>query len=534
MGEKKYIFKIGKGDLMFSEDDGTKGYRIKLIEENSPNDARKTILLDEPYFLQYNKFPDSSCAWKCQLTSLIADNNVGSLSMSFCCTDKDTYKGESCDRKKEDFSSIRILQKEDKYQLILENCRGFFDLPKSLVLPSSLLKSLNKFAVREYYEKQSNTGENQLILSEDDNNLIIKDLSGNTVCKLLQANLYVTEDSRLASNEQKDQTLQELKYVTVVTDSTDRNYEDLLIYVSDRNGNPIDNTSNINTQLSNILKSSNLYDSIIYQQISKDIFKNLTSDQLQALAEHLNDDQLQALVDHLTNHQLKTLAQELNETKLKIIVPILNENQLEALVKGLKPEQLENILPQLKMDQFKVLINSIDDPQLIDLTRNLSDHHLTILSKELWHERLPILVHTLEEDKLKDLINKLDNFKFEVVVQNLIDPSRIKVVINSLTDEKLQILARNMPEQQFAELLNNLDAKELKDIIHKLPYEKVTTVIGQSGDKHQLDLIVRVLEEKLEEQKNYIKNLLGDDNSIVDPNNPNEFSYLYYHPVVEI
>ncbi|MGL9689168.1 MAG: hypothetical protein ACR5K6_05570 [Wolbachia sp.] len=57
-----------------------------------------------------------------------------------------------------------------------------------------------------------------------------------------------------------------------------------------------------------------------------------------------------------------------------------------------------------------------------------------------------------------------------------------------------------MPEQLFAELLNNLDAKELKDIIHKLSYEKVTTVIGQSGDKHQLDFIVRVLEEKFGDQ----------------------------------
>ncbi|MGL9682239.1 MAG: hypothetical protein ACR5K2_04785 [Wolbachia sp.] len=57
-----------------------------------------------------------------------------------------------------------------------------------------------------------------------------------------------------------------------------------------------------------------------------------------------------------------------------------------------------------------------------------------------------------------------------------------------------------MSEQLFAELLNNLDVKELNDIINKLPYEKVTTVIGQSGNKYQLDFIVEVLEEKFGDQ----------------------------------
>ncbi|MGL9761834.1 MAG: hypothetical protein ACR5LB_06590 [Wolbachia sp.] len=288
--------------------------------------------------------------------------------------------------------------------------------------------------------------------------------------------------------------------------------ENVIAYFSDRDGNMTHDPQYFEKVIINIIKDfKDLYDAIsncgilllenLTDTYIQNIIESLTGNQLQALAEHLSDDQLQALVDYLTNHQLKTLAQELNETKLKVIVPILDENQLETLVKELKPEQLENVLPHLKIDQFKVLINSIDDPQLIDLTRNLSDHHLTILSKELWHERLQFLVHTLEGDKLKDLVNKLDHEKLEVIAQNLTDPGRIKLIIDSLTDsEKLQIFAHNMPEQLFAELLNNLDAKELKDIINKLPYEKVTTVIGQSGDKHQLDFIVGVLEEKFGDQ----------------------------------
>ncbi|MGL9702296.1 hypothetical protein [Wolbachia endosymbiont of Cimex lectularius] len=288
--------------------------------------------------------------------------------------------------------------------------------------------------------------------------------------------------------------------------------ENVIAYFSDKDGNMTHDPQYFEKVIINIIKDfKDLYDAIsncgilllenLTDTYIQNIIEYLTGNQLQALAEHLSDDQLQALVDHLTNHQLKTLAQELNETKLKVIVPILDENQLETLVKELKPGQLENVLPHLKMDQFKVLINSIDDPQLIDLTRNLSDHHLTILSKELWHERLQFLVHTLEGDKLKDLVNKLDHEKLEVIAQNLTDPGRIKLIIDSLTDsEKLQIFAHNISEQLFAELLNNLDTKELKDIIHKLPYEKVTTVIGQSGDKHQLDFIVRVLEEKFGDQ----------------------------------
>ena len=287
--------------------------------------------------------------------------------------------------------------------------------------------------------------------------------------------------------------------------------ENVIAYFSDKDGNMTRAPASDERVITNIIKDfKDLYDAIsncgilllenLTDTYIQNIVEYLTGNQLQTLAEHLTDNRFQALVDHLANHQLKTLAQELNETKLKIIVPILNEDQLGSLVRGLEPDQVKNILPHLKMDQFKSLINSIDDHQLVELAKDLPEHHLTILSKELWHERLPILVHTLEEDKLKDLINKLDNFKFEVVVQNLIDPSRIKVVINSLTDEKLQILARNMPEQQFAKLLNELSPEELKDIIHKLPYEKVTTVIGQSGDKHQLDFIVRVLEEKPGEQ----------------------------------
>jgi hypothetical protein len=55
----------------------------------------------------------------------------------------------------------------------------------------------------------------------------------------------------------------------------------------------------------------------------------------------------------------------------------------------------------------------------------------------------------------------------------------------------LQIFARNIPDQLFAELLDNLDAKELKDIIHKLPYEKVTAVISQSGDKNQFYAVIK-------------------------------------------
>lgn len=332
-------------------------------------------------------------------------------------------------------------------------------------------------------------------------------------------------------------------------------------YFLDREGNIIDSPDNkvlqkslapcsreeaeeiiINNILSNIpddVLSSNAFIKFLVKGLSDEQLKTFTNTindkQLQAIAKYLTDDQLQALVDHLTNHQLETLAQELNETKLKIIVPTLNEDQLGNLVKELEPDQVKNLLPHLKMDQFKAFITSLDSEKFTVIVKDLAEHHLTILSKELGVDQLRALVSSLQEDQLKDLVNKLDDRQLIAIAQDLTDPSRIKVIIGSLIDpKKLQILAQNMSDEQFAKLLNELSSKDLKDIIHKLPYEKVISVVGQSGDKSQLDHIVRILEEKLEEQKNYIKNLLGDDGSIVDPNNPNEFSYLYYHPVVEI
>ncbi|QOD38791.1 magnesium transporter MgtE N-terminal domain-containing protein [Candidatus Wolbachia massiliensis] len=302
---------------------------------------------------------------------------------------------------------------------------------------------------------------------------------------------------------------------------SNENNRDVIAYFSDKNGTSTSNSNSNEWCIINIIEDfKDLYNAIstsnicllgdltdIYiQDVAKyftdsqlqTLIKHLTNEQLQILAEHLTDTQLEVLVDHLTNHQLQTFAQELNETKLKIIVPILNEDQLGFLVRGLHPEQLGDILPHLKTDQFKALIKNIDNYQLAELARDLADHHLSILSKELGYDQLQVLVHTLEEDKLKDLVNKLDDEKLEAIAQDLIEPSRVHIIIKSLANnpEKLQIFAHNMSDQQFAELLNNLNAEELKDIIHKLPYEKVAAVVGQSGDKTQLDTIVRVLEEK--------------------------------------
>ncbi|WP_175937613.1 hypothetical protein [Wolbachia endosymbiont of Madathamugadia hiepei] len=116
--------------------------------------------------------------------------------------------------------------------------------------------------------------------------------------------------------------------------------ENVIAYLSDKDGNMTDSTRYFEEAIINVIKD--LYDAMsncgilplenLTDTYIQNIVEYLTSNQLQTLAEHLTDNRFLALVDHLTNHQLKTLAQELNETKLKIIVPILNENQLEALV----------------------------------------------------------------------------------------------------------------------------------------------------------------------------------------------------------
>lgn len=232
------------------------------------------------------------------------------------------------------------------------------------------------------------------------------------------------------------------------------------------------------------------------------LVKNLTDKQLQVLAEHLTDGQFQALVDHLTNHQLQTLAQELNPEKLQIIVPILNDAQLGALVRDLNSEQVKEILPHLKVDQFKALINNIENYQLVELAKDLDENHLTILSKELWSEQLPTLVHALEGDKLHNLIKNLDYEKLVMVARDLTDTNKIQMIIESLADDpvRLQAFAHNMPDQQFAKLLNELNAESLKDIIHKLPYEKVTAVIGDVGNKDQSNATIEMLKQVLEEK----------------------------------
>ncbi|MFP3022499.1 MAG: hypothetical protein ACEY3K_06145, partial [Wolbachia sp.] len=134
--------------------------------------------------------------------------------------------------------------------------------------------------------------------------------------------------------------------------------------------------------------------------------------------------------------------------------------------------------------------------------KDLAEHHLTILSKELEGDQLKALVNSLQEDQLKDLVNKLDHEKLEAIAQDLTDSNKIQIIIKSLVDnpEKLQAFARNMSNEQFKELLDNVGAEELKDIIHKLPYEKVTAVIGDLGNKDQSNDIIKMLKEKFNEQ----------------------------------
>lgn len=350
----------------------------------------------------------------------------------------------------------------------------------------------------------------------------------------------------------------EYKYVTWEESGDTYKY-----YFSDDQGNIIDSPDNEALQyiewhvkeevIQDIVSSKIPVNIMLSKAFAKIFVENLTENQLEALANTLNNEQLQvlaenltdnqfrALVDHLTDHQLQTLTQELNPEKLQIIVPILNDAQLEALVRDLNPEQVKEILPHLKVDQFKALIKTLNDEQFTVLAKDLAEHHLTILSKELEGDQLKALVNNLQEDQLKDLVNKLDHEKLEAIAQDLTDSNRIQIIIKSLVDnpEKLQAFARNISNEQFKELLDNIGAEELKDIIHKLPYEKVTAVISDLGNKDQSNAVIEMLKKKFEEQNKKqeemkekleeLKELLEGDDIV----NPNQFSYQHSSVVNE-
>ncbi len=350
---------------------------------------------------------------------------------------------------------------------------------------------------------------------------------------------------------------QECEYITLEGSGND--YQ---LYLSDSRGNPVEdenpqtptflvesivlNNSILYNDYSNLkeiissngledLISSNIFTKFFIKDLTKNqlktlantlsneqlqkIIPELSSNQLQVLAENLTDNQLQALVDHLTNHQLQTLAQELNPEKLQIIVPILSGAQLGALVEDLRPEQVKEILPHLKVDQFKVLIKTLNNEQFTVLAKDLAEHHLTILSKELEGDQLKALVNSLQEEQLKDLVNKLDHEKLEAIAQDLTDSNKIQIIIKSLADnpDKLQAFARNMSNEQFKELLDNVGVEELKEIIHKLPYEKVTAVIGDLGNKDQSQAIIDSLKGKLDEQNEKLKEVYEKLEELLPP-----------------
>lgn len=355
---------------------------------------------------------------------------------------------------------------------------------------------------------------------------------GNELAKLSYTRELVQPFKTMCSSSIKSKKL-EYKYVTWKDSDTGNNK----YYFSDEAGNIIDSPDNEVLQdimlyygerhiRDVLLLLSSTFTKFFIQGLTDDqlktlantlsneqlqkIIPELSSNQLQVLAKNLTDEQLQALVDHLTNHQLQTLAQELNPEKLQIIVPILNYAQLEALVRELNPEQVKEILPHLKMDQFAVLIPTLSNEQLTALAEGLAEHHLTILSKALEGDQLKALVNNLRKEQLKDIVNKLDHEKLEAIAQDLTDSNRIQIIIKSLVDnpDKLQAFARNMSNEQFKELLDTIGAEELKDIIHKLPYEKVTAVIGDLGNKDQSKAIIDALKEKLEEQNEKIGELM--------------------------
>ncbi|MGL9717126.1 MAG: magnesium transporter MgtE N-terminal domain-containing protein [Wolbachia sp.] len=497
MSEKKYIFKIVPGKELPSYMCAGPMHRIKLVGENT---LTKEIIL-EPYFLSYCKGEDERfdgyfldhCLIENDKKELIEDHGVIYARQAKMTWDYDNDK--------------------PRIELFLS------DYSNTTIIPNlSLNFHLSDSQVKELLEEE---GDNTIYLDIhiNDNDVILMTYKEQSMCTILPTALFVANDH----NEMQvgmcnakiscSDMFRPYKYVTVLKEHESTiNSHHPLIYFSDKEGNSVGEEywdARVEAMLQN---SKNLSDVVSCEPLAienltdvhiQSIVEYLTDPQLQALAKYLTDDQLQDLIDHLTNHQLKTLAQELNETKLKIIVPILNEDQLGSLVGGLKPDQLKNVLPHLKIDQFKLLINNIDEHQLTELVKDLSEHHLTILSKELWHDRLQFLVNTLEKDKLKDLINKLDHEKLAVIAQDLTDSDRIKVIIDSLitNPEKLQTFAHNMSDQQFAKLLNELNTESLKDIIHKLPYEKVTAVVGNLGNKDQSNAIIEMLKEKFGEQR---------------------------------
>ncbi|WP_349967276.1 magnesium transporter MgtE N-terminal domain-containing protein [Wolbachia endosymbiont of Armadillidium arcangelii] len=329
---------------------------------------------------------------------------------------------------------------------------------------------------------------------------------------------------------------QECEYITLEGSGND--YQ---LYLSDSRGNPVEdenpqtptflvesivlNNSILYNDYSNLKEiiSSNIFTKFFIKDLTENQLKTfanaLSNEQLQILVQNLTDNQLQALVDHLTNHQLQTLAQELNPEKLQIIVPILSGAQLGALVEDLRPEQVKEILPHLKVDQFKVLIKTLNNEQFTVLAKDLAEHHLTILSKELEGDQLKALVNSLQEEQLKDLVNKLDHEKLEAIAQDLTDSNKIQIIIKSLADnpDKLQAFARNMSNEQFKELLDNVGVEELKEIIHKLPYEKVTAVIGDLGNKDQSQAIIDSLKGKLDEQNEKLKEVYEKLEELLPP-----------------
>ncbi|MDG7056976.1 MAG: hypothetical protein LKM43_02400 [Wolbachia endosymbiont of Penenirmus auritus] len=530
MSNVKDIFKLEKGEPFYIG--GEEYYKIKLVSKDQQD---KQISFSYPYIFAHRLDNEGENLY----IASESDGKIIKRHLPFHNNKEYSLKDFQSKMKLQElprhFINVKVIEHEGKHKFALYDkvVSSSEDTEKFItILPLSSFSHFNRnFNISEYKDEEL-----RLTLKKstyDDYGkiyapIIIKESDQSEICELRNCDIFFYKDGTLYAFEPKTNqdsndyywwnkhSYGDFRYVTLIDDG-DSNYR---LQLSNEDGTKLEHES-----------------TPCYNEFLNKAFQELISylfDRLE-LTLFLSDNQIQTLVDHLTNHQLKTLAQELNEARLKVIVPILNEDQLGSLVKELEPDQVKNILPHLKTNQFKVLIKTLNDDQFTELVKDLAEHHLTILSKELEDDQLKTLVNKLEKDKLKDLVNKLDHHKLEIIAQDLTDPSRIKVIIDSLIDpKKLQILAHNISDEQFAELLNSLDAEELKDIIHKLPYEKVISVVGQSGDKSQLDHIVRILEEKLEEQKNYIKNLLGDDGSIVDPNNPNEFSYLYYHPVVEI
>ncbi|MDM8335708.1 hypothetical protein [Wolbachia pipientis] len=115
MSEKKYIFKIAKGEPIDPKLTKEKIYRIKLVAEDS-QESKQEVTLDEPYFIQYKLLNNEDCSLACSPVNGLIDNIDNTKAKSFC---SDDYP---CINNNEVFKTVKITRSGDnKYQLMVNN-----------------------------------------------------------------------------------------------------------------------------------------------------------------------------------------------------------------------------------------------------------------------------------------------------------------------------------------------------------------------------------------------------------------------------